>query len=304
MRVGFIGIGAIGWPMAATVVKAGHDVIAYDIDRARLARFANEYGCPPEASLADVARSEIIITMLPTGDDVRQALLDQDNGAFAKSVQPGAVVIDMGSSDPIGTCKLGAELKKLRISLIDAPISKRSSVFIDSGTPTATTTAIPMVIMIGGDDKDAIARAKPVLAAIGDTLFETGGLGSGHALKALNNYASAASHVALAEALLVGQRFGLDPKIFIDVINASTGKSFVSEVLYKKHIENPDFRAGFSIGLFAKDIKIAANLAQTMRLDAPMARLTRDRWAMARNRLGPATDLTGATAAFDDDLPA
>jgi len=142
-----------------------------------------------------------------------------------------------------------------------------------------------------------------VLAAIGDTLFETGGLGTGHALKALNNYASAASHVALAEALLAGQRFGLDPKTFIDVINVSTGQSFVSEVLYRKSLANPDFKAGFSIGLLAKDVKIAADLVQTVGLDAPMARLTRDQWALARDRLGAATDLTGATPAWDKDLP-
>lgn len=302
MRIGFIGIGAIGWPMAATLIKAGHDVAPYDIDSARLEKFCTEHRVSA-ATLTDVARSEIIVCMLPTGDDVRRALIEQDGGTFAKSVKPSSIVIDMGSSDPIGTRKLGAELQNLGVSLIDAPISKRSSVFTDSGTPKASATAIPMVIMIGGDDKAAIARARPILGAIGDTLFETGALGSGHATKALNNYASAASHVALAEALLVGRRFGLDPKTFIDVINVSTGKSFVSEVLYKKHIDNPDFRAGFNIGLFAKDIKIAADLAKTMRLDAPMARLTSERWAHARDKLGPTTDLATATPAFDEDLP-
>ncbi|HVG50042.1 MAG TPA: NAD(P)-dependent oxidoreductase, partial [Xanthobacteraceae bacterium] len=280
MRVGFVGIGAIGWPIAATLVKAGHEVTAFDIDTARLSRFTAESGGKAAANLADVARNEIIITILPTGDDVRAALTEQDGGAFLKSVQPGTTVIDMGSSDPIGTRKLGEILKARGVSLIDAPLSKRATVFTDSGTPKATSTAIPMVIMIGGDDKAALARAKPVLAAIGDTLFETGGLGTGHALKALNNYASAAAHVALAEALLVGKRFGLDPKTFIDVINVSTGQSFVSEVLYKKQLANPDFKAGFSVGLLAKDVKIASDLAQTVGFDAPVARLTRDQWAL------------------------
>jgi 3-hydroxyisobutyrate dehydrogenase len=176
-------------------------------------------------------------------------------------------------------------------------------VFNESGRPQATKTAIPMVIMIGGDDKAAIAKAKPLLADIGDTLFETGGLGSGHAVKALNNYASAASHVALGEALIVAERFGLDPKTFIDVINVSTGKSFVSEVLFAKHIANPDFAAGFTVGLFAKDIRNAADLCAAMKLDAPMARLTRDRWAAARDKLGGGTDLTRAVPAWDEDLP-
>ena len=125
---------------------------------------------------------------------------------------------------------------------------------------------------------------------------------SAHALKALNNYASAASHVALAEALLAGQRFGLDPKVMIDVINVSTGRSFVSEVLYKKQIDNPDFCAGFSIGLFAKDVMQAADLAAAVGLDAPMARLTRERWALARDKLGATADLTAATPAWDQNL--
>jgi 3-hydroxyisobutyrate dehydrogenase len=301
MRVGFIGLGAIGWPMAGTLVKAGHDVLAFDIDRERLKRFGAEFACPLASGLTAIAERDFVVTMLPTGDIVREVLLHQEDAAFRKAVRPGTLVIDMGSSDPRGTQELGAELRKLGAELVDAPVSKRVAVFTASGTPIASATAIPMVIMIGGDAR-AVARAKLLLADIGDTLFETGPLGSGHALKALNNYASAASHVALAEALLAGQRFGLDPRVMIDVINVSTGRSFVSEVLYKKQIDNPDFRAGFSIGLFAKDIKQAADLAAAVGLDAPMARLTTERWALARNKLGAAADLTAATPAWDENL--
>ncbi len=301
MRVGFIGVGAIGWPMAGTLVKAGHDVLAFDVDRERLQRFAAEFACPVASGLAAIAERDFVITMLPTGDLVRDVLLHQDDGAFRTAVRPGTLVIDMGSSDPRGTQALGAELRKLGVALVDAPVSKRVAVFTATGTPVASASAIPMVIMIGGD-AGAVARAKPLIADIGDTLFETGPLGSAHALKALNNYASAASHVALAEALLAGQRFGLDPKVMIDVINVSTGRSFVSEVLYKKQVDNPSFRAGFSIGLFAKDVRQAADLAAAVGLNAPMARLTTDRWALARDKLGAAADLTAATPAWDENL--
>ena len=241
--------------------------------------------------------------MLPNGEIVRHVFLSAEDGAFLKTVKPGTIVIDMGSSDPLGTRALGAALRERGAALIDAPVSKRATVFAASGTPQATASAIPMVIMIGGDDQAAIAKAKPVLAAIGDTLFETGALGSGHAVKALNNYASAASHVALGEALLAAERFGLDPKTFIDVINVSTGRSFVSEVLIKKHLDNPDFKAGFSVGLFAKDIKNAVELMAAVHLDAPVARLVGERWASARDKLGAATDLANAVPAWDDDLP-
>jgi 3-hydroxyisobutyrate dehydrogenase len=271
MRVGFIGVGAIGWPMAGTLIKAGHDVLTFDTDRERLDRFAAEFTCPVASGLAAVAERDCVITVLPTGEIVHQVLLHQEDAAFRTAVRPGTLVIDMGSSDPRGTQALGAELSKLGVALVDAPVSKRVAVFTSSGTPVARASAIPMVIMIRGD-AGAVARARPLLADIGDTLFETGPLGSAHALKALNNYASAASHVALAEALLAGQRFGVDPKVMIDVINVSTGRSFVSEVLYKKQIDDPSFRAGFSIGLFAKDIKQAADLATAVGLNAPIAR--------------------------------
>ena len=301
MRVGFIGLGAIGWPMAGTLVKAGHDVLAFDIDRERRERFAIEFASPVAPELTAIAERDFVITMLPTGDIVREVLLHQQDAAFRKTVRPDTVVIDMGSSDPRGTRALGAELGMIGVGLVDAPVSKRVAVFTASGTPVASATAIPMVIMIGGDAR-VVARAKPLIADIGDTLFETGPLGSAHALKALNNYASAASHVALAEALLAGQRFGLDPKVMIDVINVSTGRSFVSEVLYKKQIDNPDFRAGFSIGLFAKDVMQAADLTAAVGLDAPMARLTNERWALARDKLGGTADLTAATPAWDENL--
>src|SRR5262245_29887807 len=301
MRVGFIGIGAIGWPTAGTLIKAGHDVTVFDIDFERARRFAAEFGCPVASGLTEIAANPFVITMLPTGELVRGVLLTQDGGAFRTAVRPGTIVVDMGSSDPRGTQSLGAELRQLGVQLVDAPVSKRSAVFAASGTPVASGSAIPMVIMIGGD-KDAVATARPLLADIGDTLFTTGALGSAHALKALNNYASAASHVALAEALLVAQRLGLDPKTCIDVINVSTGRSFVSEVLFRKQIDNPNFTAGFSIGLFAKDIKQAVDLAAAVGLDAPMARLTCERWGHARDRLGAAADITTATPAWEHDL--
>jgi 3-hydroxyisobutyrate dehydrogenase len=106
----------------------------------------------------------------------------------------------------------------------------------------------------------------------------------------------------LAEALLTAERFGLDPKTCLDVINVSTGRSFVSEVLFRNQIDNSAFAAGFSIGLFAKDIQQAAELTAAVGLEAPMARLTQERWALARDRIGPTADITAAAQAWDEDL--
>ena len=113
MRVGFIGIGNMGWPMAANIAKAGHDLAVFDLDAERSARFAYEHGARVASSLAEIAHSEAAITMLPTGQIVRRALIEQEDGAFAKSLRPGALVIDMSSSEPVGTRELGKALEGL-----------------------------------------------------------------------------------------------------------------------------------------------------------------------------------------------
>lgn len=304
MKVGFIGIGKLGWPLAANVGNAGHSVMVHDADHERAARFVIAHSGYVAQDLAEIARNEIIVTVLPTGPIVRQALLEADGGAFLKAVQRGAIVIDMSSSEPLGTRELGAALRERGVALIDAPVSKRDVAFKPDGTgatPGASNGAL--VIMFGADDKQALARARPLLATMGDTLFETGALGTGHATKALNNYASAAAHVALAEALLVGERFGLDPERTIDIINVSTGRSFASEVLFKNYFANKDFRCGFALGLLAKDVKVAADFAAAMGVDAKVARVVLERWSEARDRLGADRDVAQAYRAWDEDLP-
>lgn len=304
MRVGFIGIGKLGWPLAANVGNAGYEVSVHDADRDRTALFVDAHGGHAAQGLAEIARNDIVVTVLPTGPIVRHALLEAEGGAFYSAVQPGTIVIDMSSSEPLGTQALGAVLRERGVALIDAPVSKRDVAFnpdVAGATPGASTGAL--VIMFGGDDKEALARARPLLATMGDRLFETGGLGTGHATKTLNNYASSAAHVALAEALLIGGRFGLDPARTIEIINLSTGRSFASEVLFKNILENKDFTCGFALGMLAKDVKVATDLAEAMRLDAKVARAVLEQWMDARDRLGADKDVAAAHRAWDRDLP-
>lgn len=292
MRVGFIGIGNMGYPMATNVAKAGHDLVVYDTDRERAARFAKEHGAKAAASLADVAAMDIVVTMLPTGHIVRQALLEAEGGAFAAALRPGVIVVDMSSSDPVGTRDTGAELSKRGAILVDAPVS--------GGVPRAA--AGTLAIMIGGDDAGAIAKVKPLLSAIGDRLFDTGPLGSGHAMKALNNFVAAAGYAAAAEALLIGKRFGLDQGTMVDILNVSTGRNFNTEIVMKDHVVGGKFATGFAIGLLAKDVKIAADLGDAMHMDAPVCHLVSDRWAQARDRLGATRDNSEAILAWGEDL--
>ena len=292
MRVAFIGIGNMGWPMAANLVKGGHDVIVFDADGERAARFAHEHGARAARTLADLASAQFVVTMLPDGHAVRKVLTEAEGGGLAKHLAPGTVVIDMSSSDPVGTRELGPVVAAHGVVLIDAPVS--------GAVPRAKTATL--AIMIGGDDKDAIARAKPILSCMGDRLFDTGGLGTGHAMKALNNFVAATGYTAAAEALLIGKRFGLDPAAMIDIINASTGRNFITELVMKEHVLSGKYATGFALGLLAKDVRIAADLGEAVKLDAPVSRLIRERWALARDRLGATRDNSAAILGWEDEI--
>ncbi len=285
-RIGFIGLGNMGTPMAANLKRGGHDVMAYDLARERAHEFAQEHAARASGDLADLAaHAEIVITMLPTGRDVRDVVLEAQGGALAANLRPGAIVVDMSSADPVGTRELGADLARRGIALIDAPVS--------GGVPGAKNGSL--AIMIGGQ-AEAVAAVKPVLACMGKNLFEVGGLGCGHAMKALNNLLAATSSAAAAEAILIGRQFGLDPAVMTDVINASTGRSFTSENLIRQHVISGTFASGFALGLLAKDVGIAVDLARQMRVDAPLGRLVGALWSEARDAVGGEQDHSRAWA--------
>jgi 3-hydroxyisobutyrate dehydrogenase len=282
-RVGFVGVGNMGWPMAKRVAGAGFPLTVFDTDAARLARFAGETRISAAATGAALAgAADIVITMLPTGAIVRDALLGA--GGIARPLARGAVVVDMSSSDPNGTRELGRGLAELGVALVDAPVS--------GGVPRAE--AGTLAIMIGGEDEAAIARARPVLETMGAKLFRTGPLGSGHAMKALNNYVAAATFAATSEALLVGKRFGLEPAVMIEVMNASSGRSFGTDIVFPDHVVAGKFAAGFALGLMAKDVGIAAHVARESGVDAPLCHLTSELWNGARDALGGTADFTAA----------
>ena len=292
MRVGFIGIGAMGWPMAANVLKGGHELTVYDLDRTRAEKFAAEVGGRAAASLAEVADNEVVVTMLPTSRHVRAALAEDEDGGFLKGARPGLVVADMSSSEPAETQALGPELATGGVVLIDAPVS--------GAVPRAITGTL--AIMIGGEDEAAIEKASPVLLAMGKRLFRTGPLGSGHAMKALNNFVAAAGLAAASEALLIGRRFGLEGETMVDIMNVSTGKNFATEMLLKQQVLSGAFAGAFTLALMAKDVKIAADLGEHVGLDAPMSRLVRERFAAARDEIGGGRDNSAAILAWDKDL--
>jgi 3-hydroxyisobutyrate dehydrogenase len=278
-RVGFVGLGMMGWPMAHNLAEAGFDLVVRDADPERQRSFAVEHGCAAAAGPHDFASASVVVTMLPDDRAVRDVMLDWEGGIGA-ALGPGAVVVDMSSSNPEGTTALGRELAAIGLPLVDAPVSGGIQ---RAGTGTLT-------IMVGADDEDAVQIAQPVLDALGANFFHTGPLGSGHAMKALNNFVGGGTYTLVAEALAIGQRFGLTPDTMIDVMNASTGRSFNTEIVFKEHVITGRYDTRFAVGLLSKDVGIAAKLAGSSGVEAPLCQLVSARWAEAAAELGGATD--------------
>jgi 3-hydroxyisobutyrate dehydrogenase len=289
-QVGFVGIGNMGWPMAKNLLKAGHNILkaghklaVFDLDKARVGKFvAEELNAVAADKAAALAKaSNVIVTMLPTGPIVRDVVQGM---LGAGALKPGTIVIDMSSSEPVGTKQLSDTLAKAGVALVDSPVS--------GGVPGAQ--AGTLTLMVGGDDAAAIERAWPVLQTMGAKLFRTGASGSGDTMKALNNFIAAANFRAVSEALAMGIKFGLDPNLIIDILNVSTGRSFTSEGAFKTQVLTGKYAAGFTVGLLAKDVKIASDLAGELGIMAPMCSVVYNAFAHAREGLGYGADFTAA----------
>jgi 3-hydroxyisobutyrate dehydrogenase len=265
-RIGFIGLGMMGRLMSANLVKAGYDVRSFDLNGSGTCKTAKEAA----------KHSQVLITMVPDGKAVRRAVR-----AALPGLSPGAIVIDMSSSDPATTRELGALLEKKGVHMLDSPVSGAKAKAAD-GT---------LALMVGGDAA-LLKKVRPVLAAMGSEIFHTGGLGSGHATKALNNYLGAAGTVAGMEALLIGERFGLDPKTLIAVINASTGKNSTTERKIPQQVFTKAFASGFALALMAKDVGIAEGLSRSLGMETPYLKQTLKIWRAALGRLPAGADHT------------
>jgi 3-hydroxyisobutyrate dehydrogenase len=283
VRVGFIGIGNMGNPMAGHLVKAGWKVAVYDTDPGKVRSFTSAKGGSAASSLAELGKNaNVVITMLPDGHVVRRVALGKNAGddCLVQSLPKGAVIIDMSSSAPVGTRELGKDLHERGVSLIDAPVS--------GGVKGAV--AATLAIMVGGD-KALADRYDGLLAAMG-RCFYVGSLGSGHAAKVLNNYVSAAGLAAAAEAVLVGERFGIEPQTLINVINASTGRNNSTENKFAQFILNGKFNSGFALGLMAKDLTLAMEVAAALDVPAELGHATLDLWKKAEKKVGGTADHT------------
>lgn len=287
-RVGLVGVGAMGAPMAACLIKAGYQVSVFDSNAQRAAAFAQEHGLRPAESLAGLAgQSDAVITILPNSAIVEEVLFGQ--GGMAPALRRGAVVIEMTSGVPSKTVAFSERLARQGVALFDAPVS--------GGVTRARTGEL--TIMAGGEQRD-IDAAMPILSALGKVIH-TGRIGTGHAMKALNNLVSSAGFLIGIEALLIGSRFGIDPATMVDVLNVSTGMNNSTQKKFKQYVLSRKFDSGFAMALMVKDLTIALGIAHENDVNAPFAELCRNLWAGAGAILGPQADHT-AVALLSEQL--
>lgn len=259
----FVGLGMMGRPMSRLLAGNGYHLQVHDVDERRCQEIAQLLEVEACLDLAAFdSRVDLVILMLPSTPIVESVLLgagSSDEGLLAR-LAPGAVVLDMGSSVPASTMALAERAAVRGIGFADAPVS--------GGVARAITGEL--AIMFGGDET-LFSRCQNVLSALGSSIVRTGPVGSGHAMKALNNLLSAMGIVAASEVLCIGTRFGLDPSTMLEVLNNSTGRNQATEVKFPKHILTRTFDSGFALRLMVKDLTTALSMSHDLKASAPMS---------------------------------
>ena len=278
--IGFVGVGSMGWPMAALLHKAGYPLQIVDASSERAQAFTKEFGGTVAASnRALAAASDIIITILPTSAIV-QAVLEGPDGVLA-GLRKDAVVVEMSSGVPTITRSLAEQVAAVGAHMVDAPVS--------GGVPRAKTGEL--AIMFGGSEA-ILERVRPVLSCMGTSITRTGDVGSAHAMKALNNLVSAGGFLIGVEALMIGKRFGLDPSAMVDVLNSSTGMNNSTQKKFKQFVLSGQYNAGFGLDLMVKDLSIALGIGRDTNTPTPFSSMCREMWASCAAMLGPGQDHT------------
>ncbi len=269
-RIGFIGIGVMGAPMASHIAKAGYALAVHDINRANADSLAAQHKgvAVAETPRAIGEMSDIVITMLPSGPYVRDVVLGS-SGVIA-GLHRGGLLLDTSSSEPWLTMDTANALAVAGIDMVDAPVS---------GAQIGAQTA-QLVFMVGGS-KESVSRVMPLLQVMGKQVFHLGPIGAGHAMKCINNLITAITFMATTEGLSIGKQYGLDPEVMIDVLNVSTGMSWICQTQFKQRIFNRKFDDPFKLELMVKDVGIAMELAERKGSRAPLSAAGQELWKEA-----------------------
>ncbi|WP_017760219.1 NAD(P)-dependent oxidoreductase [Pseudacidovorax intermedius] len=282
LRVGFIGLGVMGGPMAGHLARAGHHVAVHDAQAGATAALVEaQPGIRPCTTACEVARhSDIVVTMLPNGRVVREVVFAPETGLLA-GWKAGGLLLDTSSAEPWLTRETAEGLAARGIAMVDAPVS---------GAAWGAQAA-ELVFMVGGAAAD-VARVRPLLDAMGRAVFHLGGLGAGHTMKCLNNLVTALTLTATAEGLALGTRAGLDPAVMTQVLNESTGGSWITRTHIDQRVLSRRFDDPFKLELMLKDMGIALDLAQSQHMPAPLSAAGLSLWQAADEARGPGASVS------------
>ena len=278
--VAFIGLGVMGSGMARNLIKHGHRVTVFDRMSHIGALFQDTTATIAKSASEAARESEMVITMLPRPRDVRDAIIGPDSAAT--SLKKGSLIIDMSTGSPAESRRLGKDLEKFGLSLLDAPVGR---------TPM-DATAGTLLILAGGKAED-LERARPLLSCMGNEIIHAGPLGSGGTLKLVNNYMTVIGNVMAAETLAFGKRAGLDRNVLMRVLQSTVAGKGAINVIYPRKVLSGDVTPMFSTRLAHKDLVLALELANEV--GAPLAL-----GGVAREMLS----LAGARGRWDQDMSA
>ena len=267
-KVGFIGLGAMGGPMALNLAKAGHKLVVHDIDQGKTAAVraqGAELAGNAEAVAAAVDRTILIVETT----DQAQSVIVGERGII-RGAKPGHIVVCMSTIDPFAARELADQLKAKGIAMVDAPVS--------GGTGRAQSGELSVIV---GGDKDVVARCEDLFKAMGNRTFHVGPLGNGLAMKLVNNMLVQVNTVAVAEALVLGVKAGLDPQAIYDVVRVSTGASAAWELRVPRILKG-DFEPGGTIDISYKDQELETAFAKRLGVPILLANVTQQVYQMAR----------------------
>jgi 3-hydroxyisobutyrate dehydrogenase len=284
-HIGFIGIGQMGMPMIRNLLQANFSVTGFDLNPLVAQELKNEAHFEMAARAITLTKKcDVIILMLPDSNIVDRLLWDSDD-ALAKAMNTKQTLIDMSSSDPVRSRANFDRMAQLGISFIDAPVS--------GGVRRAKDGSLS--IMIGGLTP-AVESVQPIFKAMGKTLVHVGAAGAGHAVKALNNYVSASGLLAVCEALIAAEKFGIDPHLVNQVFNASTGKNNTTDVKVENFMLSGTFNSGSSLALMRKDLQTALDFITRMETPKTFADACTQTWTQAEKTLDKGADHTAMYA--------
>jgi 2-hydroxy-3-oxopropionate reductase len=256
MKIGFIGLGIMGKPMAKNLLKAGYELVVFDRNKEAVADLVSAGAAGAESGKEVASLSEVVITMVPNSPHVRAAVLGE--GGVAEGAKPGTVLIDMSSIDPTESKSIGAELEKLGIEMLDAPVS--------GGEPKAIDGTLS--VMVGGK-KELFDKYYDMLMVMAGSVVYVGGLGSGNVAKLANQIVVAVNIAAVSEALTFAKKAGTDPELVYQAIRGGLAGSTVMDAKAPM-ILNRNFNPGFRIELHIKDLNNALNAAHAISSPVPL----------------------------------